>query len=45
MVLPRLFNASSRAAFRAVKRDVLFNSRTLATAAAAAHGKVRYVRI
>ena len=44
MVLPRLFNARSRAAFRAVKRDVLFNSRTLATAAAA-HGKVRYVRI
>lgn len=42
MVLPRLFNATSRTAFRAVKRDLLFNSRTLATAAPV-HGKVRYV--
>ncbi|KAL6452081.1 ATP2 ATP synthase subunit beta [Candida maltosa Xu316] len=42
MVLPRLFNATSRTAFRAVKRDVLFNHRNLATAATA-HGKVRAV--
>ncbi|EMG47482.1 ATP synthase subunit beta [Candida maltosa Xu316] len=42
MVLPRLFNATSRTAFRAVKRDVLFNHRNLATAATA-HGKVAVI--
>ena len=39
MVLPRLFNATSRTAVQAARSS----TRSLATAAKAADGKVRYV--